>query len=206
MTRHRYSSLALLLVSPLVSWRVEAFDMASVRTGQGRSTRVVMNNKFTDWTQGAGGDVSDEGVYWSPEVDEFPLAPVSETPEEELKALVVGDLWSVQGAVLAQELPSEPSADMSAYDMIVALLRGLQFNDVPHANAGLERCYAFTDLACKKLVTGHGNGTIHFFPDFSRGMISFAPTAHDLPPRPLCCQCHHRGQQQRHQRHQRRHH
>ena len=61
---------------------------------------------------------------------------------------MLGDLWSVQGEVLAKSLPTEPSPDLSAEDVIASLLRGLQFKEVPHVNAGLERCYQFSDLAC----------------------------------------------------------
>ena len=114
-----------------------------------------------DWFQGPGGDVSDEGVYWRPEDATYNFAPVlSEgcVNDDDDECAVLGDLWSVQGEVLAKNLPFEPSPDLSAEDVIVSLLRGLQHNDVPHVNAGLERCYQYSDLACKKLITGIGNG------------------------------------------------
>mmetsp|Transcript_21502 Transcript_21502/g.33137 ORF Transcript_21502/g.33137 Transcript_21502/m.33137 type:complete len:257 (-) Transcript_21502:58-828(-) len=67
------------------------------------------------------------------------------------------DIWTFAGDVAAKNLPLVPSADLSPEDVITSIIRGLQFNDVPHENSGLERCYAFMDLPCIKLVTGYGN-------------------------------------------------
>lgn len=66
-------------------------------------------------------------------------------------------LWATAGETAALNLPNEPNAKLSAEEVICAIIRGLQYNNVPSENAGLIRCYNFMDLPCKKLVTGYGN-------------------------------------------------
>jgi len=93
----------------------------------------------------------------------YPLTPTSTRPSilssvpPDDDAHTVDDLWSTAGADAAKFLPLSPSPSLSAEEVLVAVFRGLQFVDVPDLSAGLVRCYAFMDLACKKLVTGHGN-------------------------------------------------
>ena len=69
----------------------------------------------------------------------------------------IDTLWATAGEAAAASLPTLPSAILSAQEVITAIVRGLQYNDVPEPNAGLVRCYEFMDLQCKKLVTGYGN-------------------------------------------------
>lgn len=66
-------------------------------------------------------------------------------------------VWDSVGEMAARTLPPGPSAELSAESAIYAVIRGLQYNDVPSPDTGLTRCFAFMDLTCKKLVTGHGN-------------------------------------------------
>ena len=69
----------------------------------------------------------------------------------------IDTLWATAGPAAAASLPKLPSAELSAQEVITAIVRGLQYNDVPEARAGLMRCYEFMDLQCRKLVTGYGN-------------------------------------------------
>lgn len=79
----------------------------------------------------------------------------------------------------AQTLPLRPSAELSAEGAITAVVRGLQFNDVPRPDAGLARCFSFMDLACKKLVTGRGNvpeeRTLETFVAYARASPKLRP-------------------------------
>mmetsp|Transcript_23479 Transcript_23479/g.36236 ORF Transcript_23479/g.36236 Transcript_23479/m.36236 type:complete len:422 (+) Transcript_23479:196-1461(+) len=76
-------------------------------------------------------------------------------------------LWEQAGDMAAFGLPSKPSPDLSAEHVVSAIVRGLQYNDIPTNNTGVVRCYEFMDLMCKKGVTGYGNipeeRTLDFF-------------------------------------------
>lgn len=50
-------------------------------------------------------------------------------------------------------IPLEPSADLSAEDVVRAVCTGLQYNDVPESNTGLIRLYALSDLKCRSSIT-----------------------------------------------------
>lgn len=50
----------------------------------------------------------------------------------------------------------EPSADLSPEQVLSSVFRGLQFVDLPHENAGLERCYAFMTLEARVSASGAG--------------------------------------------------
>ena len=132
-------------------------------------------------TQGPGGDMSDEGVYWSPENAAYSYAPIATATNGEQREDegLLQDLWTAKGPVLAQELANEPSAEMSAEDVVVAVLRGLQYPDVPKPDQGLLRCYNFMDLPCKKLVTGYGNvpeeRTLEKFLGYARESAKLTP-------------------------------
>uniref|UniRef100_A0A6T8NBT7 Uncharacterized protein n=1 Tax=Hemiselmis andersenii TaxID=464988 RepID=A0A6T8NBT7_HEMAN len=56
-------------------------------------------------------------------------------------------------------LPMEPLVDLSPDDVILALNRGLRFNDVPNNNSGLERCFNFANSMCRAAVGGDGGKT-----------------------------------------------
>jgi hypothetical protein len=77
--------------------------------------------------------------------------------DKEAKTLFVAGIWSSRGEIAAKSLPSKPSPDLSVEDVITAIIRGLQFNNVRKENDGLLRCYEFMTLKCIKMVTGHGN-------------------------------------------------
>mmetsp|Transcript_12045 Transcript_12045/g.30134 ORF Transcript_12045/g.30134 Transcript_12045/m.30134 type:complete len:224 (+) Transcript_12045:122-793(+) len=59
----------------------------------------------------------------------------------------------------ALSLPMEPSVDLSPDDVILALNRGLRFNDLPNKDSGLERCYNFANTMCRAAIGGDGGKT-----------------------------------------------
>lgn len=73
-------------------------------------------------------------------------------------------------ALAAQELavlslPSEPSPELSPADVVTALCRGLQSNQVPTPDAGIERVYHFTTYECRAALTarkGYKSGVERF--------------------------------------------
>jgi hypothetical protein len=58
--------------------------------------------------------------------------------------------WSSREAAT---LPTTPTAELSAEEVLSAVFRGLQFNNEPLEDTGLRRCFAFMDSSCKHLVT-----------------------------------------------------
>ena len=68
----------------------------------------------------------------------------------------------------AAALPTEPSADLTAEDVLRAVFYGLQFNDFPDVNSGLKRCYEFMDPSCIHLIMARPKAedrTLHKFVD-----------------------------------------
>jgi hypothetical protein len=63
---------------------------------------------------------------------------------------------SDQFAALA--LPLNPDPALSPENVMVCLMRGLRWNDIPKQNTGLERCYNFADSMCRAAVGGHSSG------------------------------------------------
>ena len=63
--------------------------------------------------------------------------------------------WS-KGEFAARSAPMSPDADLSPESVASSCLRGLQFVDIPHKNAGLERAYNFMTLPCRVLVSDRG--------------------------------------------------
>ena len=63
--------------------------------------------------------------------------------------------WS-KGEFAARSAPMWPDADLSPESVASSCLRGLQFVDIPHKNAGLERAYNFMTLPCRVLVSDRG--------------------------------------------------
>ena len=63
--------------------------------------------------------------------------------------------WT-KGEFAARSAPMSPDADLSPESVASSCLRGLQFVDIPHKNAGLERAYNFMTLPCRVLVSDRG--------------------------------------------------
>lgn len=53
----------------------------------------------------------------------------------------------------------EPSPDISPEDVMLCLMRGLKYNDIPEPNSGLERCFNFADNMCRAAIGGDGGKT-----------------------------------------------
>jgi hypothetical protein len=53
----------------------------------------------------------------------------------------------------------EPSPDISPEDVMLCLMRGLKYNDIPEPNSGLERCFNFADNMCRAAIGGDGGRT-----------------------------------------------
>ena len=62
----------------------------------------------------------------------------------------------MKGEFAARSAPMSPDADLSPESVASSCLRGLQFVDIPHKNAGLERAYNFMTLPCRVLVSDRG--------------------------------------------------
>ena len=88
-------------------------------------------------------------------------------------------VWAEVGALAAANLPMEPASELSEVDILSAIFRGLMYNDVPQPDTGLQRCFAFMTLPCKKLVTGHGNvpeeRTLEKFLEYAKSSPKIAP-------------------------------
>ena len=54
----------------------------------------------------------------------------------------------------ALSLPNIPSPELPPEGVALAVLRGLQYNDVPSVGSGLARCFAFMTFECRASVTG----------------------------------------------------
>ena len=57
------------------------------------------------------------------------------------------------GSLAVLSLPTAPSPELNADDVVFAVIKGLQYNDVPAPDAGLERLYHFSDLFCRSAIT-----------------------------------------------------
>mmetsp|Transcript_13166 Transcript_13166/g.18633 ORF Transcript_13166/g.18633 Transcript_13166/m.18633 type:complete len:404 (-) Transcript_13166:292-1503(-) len=90
-----------------------------------------------------------------------------ECEDDEPMTTTTALLWEQAGDMAAFGLPSTPSADLSAEHVVSAIVRGLQYNDIPTNNTGIVRCFEFMDIMCKKGVTGYGSlpeeRTLEFF-------------------------------------------
>ena len=53
----------------------------------------------------------------------------------------------------ALALPSAPAPSLEPAAVAFALCRGLQLNDVPHVDAGLERLFRFATYECRAALT-----------------------------------------------------
>lgn len=82
---------------------------------------------------------------------------------------VADDDWAT-GEFAARCAPMEPSADLSPETVASATLRGLQFVDVPHENAGLERAYNFMTPPCRAAVAQTEDRELERF--VARGLLS----------------------------------
>jgi len=58
-----------------------------------------------------------------------------------------------EDALLALSLPTAPNIGLQPADVVRALCRGLQFNDVPSADAGLSRLFGFATYECRASLT-----------------------------------------------------
>lgn len=66
-----------------------------------------------------------------------------------------GDFQALSdNAADVMSLPMHPDPNMKPEDVILALVRGLQFNDVPEPDSGLRRCFEFSCDMCKAAVGG----------------------------------------------------
>ena len=62
----------------------------------------------------------------------------------------------ILGELAARSLPMTPDAELTPETVTLGIFRGLQFNDVPHRNAGLQRLFEFTTLNCRVALSGVG--------------------------------------------------
>lgn len=62
----------------------------------------------------------------------------------------------VLGELAARSLPMLPDAKLTPETVTLGIFRGLQYNDIPHQNAGLERLFQFTTLNCRVALSGVG--------------------------------------------------
>lgn len=68
------------------------------------------------------------------------------------------------GALLALSLPSAPAPELGPALVVSALCRGLQHNDVPAVDAGLERLYRFATFECRAALTARkGKNSVERF-------------------------------------------
>lgn len=155
-----YSALGVSLMSP-----------RNVCYHLGTTTHAVKHKRRSSLYSTSREELEPNGSY---------INPATRSPHDGADdASTLDMLWSTQGAFLAQSLPLEPSSELFPEDVITSLTRGLQYNDIPKVNSGLIRCYEFMDLACKKLVTGHGNvpeeRTLEKFLEYAADSPKIAP-------------------------------
>jgi hypothetical protein len=60
---------------------------------------------------------------------------------------------SPEDSLLALSLPSAPATALQPKDVVQALCRGLQYNDLPSPDAGLTRLFGFATYECRAAVT-----------------------------------------------------
>ncbi|EKX32478.1 hypothetical protein GUITHDRAFT_148590 [Guillardia theta CCMP2712] len=69
--------------------------------------------------------------------------------------------------VHVSKLPMEPSPEFSAEEVMYYILEGLKHNDFPEIDAGLKRCFAFSNNMCRSAVGGDdsraGGTTVEHF-------------------------------------------
>ena len=117
--------------------------------GRGRNFYAAKKNNVQDG--GFYDDFEDFGLFNDMSVSD------EEEEEEEDFTLSTAGIWSMGegGEIAALTLPTLPSPDLSAEEVAMAVIHGLQYNNVPTVNTGLIRCYDFMTPRCKMMVTGH---------------------------------------------------
>lgn len=101
------------------------------------------------------------------------LAPrfvLSESPRQPrcITVFNAGAAESTADTLAVLSLPTEPSSELSAEDVVFAVIKGLQYNDVPCEDAGLERLYRFSDLYCRFSITARqGAKTVERFKEYA---------------------------------------
>jgi hypothetical protein len=65
---------------------------------------------------------------------------------EEAVFTITALLYKNDGELATKNLTITPSPDLMAEEVVTAIIRGLQLNDIPKENSRLLQCYKFMDL------------------------------------------------------------
>lgn len=142
----------------LVSWRVMARagavqgTLTGTRTAPGRTGRMLRSDCQSIYSCAAGTMARPSTL----------LLPV----------LLLASGAKCSDHIRTLQLPFRPHPSLEPAEVVRALSEGLQANDSPTDNAGLQRLFAFTTFECRKALTGRqGAGDIDRFIRYAQNPV-----------------------------------